>query len=131
LSAPMSRIIASFERRIVVFGMLNHYWILRHVFSWNGPSGGVLWPAFTTTTNGQNGILQSVGNILFMAVVECWPRLDAVQRMDLKGVSRFPRRRCCPCPAISRILRSHSSWPDPARNVPMHVTVSSTCGGIG
>jgi hypothetical protein len=46
-----------------VVGVLNCYQILRHIFSCNSPSGGVLCPAFTTTTNGQIGILQAVGKI--------------------------------------------------------------------
>jgi hypothetical protein len=33
---------------------------LRHVFSCNSPSGWVLCPAFTTTTNRQTGIRQAV-----------------------------------------------------------------------
>jgi hypothetical protein len=36
---------------------------LRHIFSCNSPSGGVLCPAFTRTTNGQLGILQAAGRI--------------------------------------------------------------------
>jgi hypothetical protein len=47
---------------------VNSNQILRHVFSRNGASGGVLCPAFTTTTIGQTGILQAVGIILFLGI---------------------------------------------------------------
>jgi hypothetical protein len=54
--------------RVEVVGELNSNQIFRHVFSCNHPSGGVLCPAFTTTTNGQTGILQAVGKILFLGI---------------------------------------------------------------